>query len=59
MYQEGLNINAQNFKKRAECLKLINFSSILGLTTVKQAYCNENSLPKIQIIFGRILLSRI
>ena len=30
------------FQKRAECLKLINFSSILGLTTVKQAYCNEN-----------------
>ena len=47
------------FQKRAECLKLINFSSILGLTTVKQAYCNENSLHKIQVIFGRILLSRI
>ena len=47
------------FQKWAECLKLINFSSILGLTTVKQAYCNENSLHKIQVIFGRILLSRI
>lgn len=47
------------FQKTAECLKLINFSSILGLTTVKQAYCNENYLDKIQVMFGRILLSRI
>ena len=47
------------FQKWAECLKLINFSSILGLTTVKQAYCNENYLDKIQVMFGRILLSRI
>ena len=59
MYQEGLNINTQNFKKELECLKLINFSSTLGLTTVKQANCNENSVHKIHVIFGRILLSRI